>query len=219
MATRIIYPSIKPGQRFGRLTVLSETDRLYFPSGWATRRWVCICDCGNRTTVGQSALKHGKTQSCGCLRIERISTHRMSKTPIYKLWRGIQDRCYNPNDIHYEMYGARGIYMDDKWRNSFEAFASYISDNLGPRPPGYTLDRIDNEGPYAPGNVRWATPKQQATNRRNSIYVEWREKTIPLSDAARETGIPYGVVFVRLKRGWPLEQALMTPVRPTKRSS
>jgi hypothetical protein len=211
-----VYKPVKVGQRFERLIVISLAAPFISDSGIETKAWECLCDCGNTKIIREASLQNKLTQSCGCLWMERISTHRMTRTPIYRLWRGIQDRCYNPNDMHYEMYGARGIYVDEEWRSSFGAFASYIANNLGPRPPGHTLDRIDNNGPYAPGNVRWATSRQQAANRRNNILVEWRGKTMVLSDIVREIGLSYGPVSQRLKRGWSLERALTTPVRPMR---
>ncbi len=213
MATRVIHPPIGIGQRFGRLTILSAAEMGTRRDGRHFSRWLCQCDCGNEIIVRQLLLRNGETRSCGCFHKDIISTHGMSYTYIYSTWNGMINRCHNPNDTAYKSYGARGIYVYDEWRNNLEAFVYYIANNLGPRPPGYTLDRIDNEGPYTPGNIRWATRKQQVDNRRNSIYVEWKGKTIPLADAVRESGLPYIVVSNRLKYGWSLEQALTTPVR------
>lgn len=150
------------GQRFGRLTALRWTGRSG-PTG--KRRWNCRCDCGALTEVDLGHLTDNRTQSCGCLKREksqqRARTHGKSKTALYKRWKKINERCYNPKSISYKYYGARGIIVCDRW-HSFENFYT----DMGDPPPNTSIDRINNDGPYAAWNCRWATNKEQRANRR-----------------------------------------------------
>lgn len=118
-------------------------------------------------------LRSGHIKSCGCLRVEVTGnysrTHGMTGTPEHRSWKHAKERCFNPDDASYENYGGRGITMCQEWAESFEAFYAHI----GPKPKGLTLDRIDNERGYEPGNVRWATYSQQSYNRRPK---RWRHK-------------------------------------------
>jgi hypothetical protein len=150
------------GAKFGRLTVISELIRV---PGKQTRV-TCRCDCGNEKTliVGNIGLT---TRSCGCVRVEatveRQTTHGLSRSAEYNIWVLIIQRCTNPSRSAYGRYGARGISICDEWLHDFAAFYEHV----GPRPsPGHSIDRIDNEGSYEPGNVRWATAAEQVHNRR-----------------------------------------------------
>ena len=153
------------GNRYGMLEVLEEGPKIK-----GKRTWNCICDCGNTSIVQTSNLTSGKTQTCGCSRFWKGEKshgikHGGSRTYIYNLWMNIKQRCLNSNCRDYQYYGAKGKTIYSPWIDDFESFRDYILNNLGERPAKtYTLDRIDNEGNYEPGNIRWDTKKVQSTN-------------------------------------------------------
>lgn len=155
------------GKKYGRLLVISKEDST--KRGLA--RWLCKCDCGKKIVVNGSCLRTGNTTSCGCS-MNKVNGEAKSRTPEYSCWESMISRCENKNNNAWHNYGGRGIYVHPKWRNSFLDFLN----DVGRRPSkDYSLDRIDNNGNYEPGNVRWATREQQNKNRRKRIsYLDWR---------------------------------------------
>ena len=195
--------SINAGDRFGKLVAMSLHERR----GRNKAYWSFQCDCGNVTVAAMSEVKYGKTQSCGCLRIEISGninrSHSMSKSSEYHSWCSINGRCANLMDKAYPQYGGRGITVCERWRK-FEAFYA----DMGPRPVGTSIDRINNDGPYSPENCRWASRTQQARNTRRNINVTLDGKIVCLKEASQILGLPYGTVSARVRRGWTPERAL-----------
>lgn len=186
------------GKRFGRLTILSF-DCI---DEKQNSRWLCSCDCGSQVIVRRAALTGGVTKSCGCLQRERVSAiatkHGSAKTPEYQAWGAMRERCSNPNIESYADYGARGIRVHERWL-SFENFLN----DMGPRPsPSHSLDRIDNDGNYEPGNCRWATRAEQNRNTRRNRYIETPIGRMTLTDAAAAYGISPEGLRGRIRRGW-----------------
>lgn len=160
------------GLRFGRLVVLSEAETKGGHSAW-----ICLCDCGVKTLpIRSDALRNGLTKSCGCLLREAVRkngennrTHGMSHEKLHGVWAGMKARCNNPNTKYYEHYGGRGIKVCTEWERNFQSFYDHVSILPHCGEQGYSLDRIDNNGDYKPGNVRWATAMEQQNNKRTNI--------------------------------------------------
>ena len=198
------------GRTFGRLTAKRYA---------GNRRWECVCECGVIKSVSTDNLKSGQIKSCGCLFRETLAAkntkHGWSNTPTYKSWATAKDRCTNPNTPCYPQYGGRGIKMSKEWADNFMSFLK----DMGPRPPGKTLDRRENDGNYEPGNCRWATAGEQADNRRTSrLFQAFGElKTIsgwlqdPRCRVQRATTLRNRIVHY----GWSAETAITTPVGHT----
>lgn len=150
------------GQKFGLLSVICRSEVIRKSGAF----WVCVCDCGETREVDSLKLRTGHTKSCGCRKNDGMANYRhghsKAKTRTYRTWKEMRQRCMNPNSDKWQWYGGRGIKICDSWMASF---AEFLTD-MGDRPDGMTLDRIDPDGDYCKANCRWATGKQQAeTNR------------------------------------------------------
>jgi hypothetical protein len=169
------WPRVGVGDKFGRLTVLARRPNEPGQSSM----WLCQCECGNKPVVRASTLKSGGTRSCGCLRSEITAKrnrsfnfkHGLCSAPIYAVWMSMVARCRNPKNAAYPYYGGRGIKVCRRWL-TFENFHA----DMAPRPDGLTLDRIDNNGDYEPGNCRWTDWKTQRTNQRPALRGRWNRK-------------------------------------------
>lgn len=197
------------GQRFGRLIAIEVHDQ----DAYRAYRWKCTCDCGTDTVVRGSQLKSGAVQSCGCGVREAASrsrTHGATDTPLYGRWRAMIERTRNPNHREYRNYGGRGIAVCDRWQ-SFENFAA----DMGPTfRQELQLDRLDVNGNYEPANCRWITQREQQRNKRTNHVIEWRGRSMVVTDWAELLGLVPNTVIYRLRRGWSVDRALTTGARP-----
>lgn len=172
--------------------------------------WLCYCDCGNVSIVQSSNLVQGNTSSCGCLatkrRIESNTIHGCSNTTEFSIWEKMIDRCTREKSPAYKNYGARGIHVCSRW----ELFSNFLND-MGKRPTGTTLDRIDNNKGYAPENCRWASIKEQARNKRTNRLLTYHGQTKCMAEWCEILGLKTATVCQRLNRyGWSVEKALST---------
>lgn len=202
------------GDRFGRWVVVAVSPSKTSRGG---ARLQCRCDCGTVRDVTCGTLKNGTSRSCGCLKNELTSirsrplhtTHGMCDSPEWTSWQAMIQRCRNPKNPKFPRYGGRGITVCERWAESFEAFY----EDMGLRPDGTTLDRYpDNNGNYEPGNCRWATPSQQARNRRTSRLLEHDGHTRSLAEWSEIKGLEQDLVWNRLRSGWTVDRALNEPV-------
>lgn len=176
--------------------------------------WNCQCECGTEKIIAGKHLKakKGNTRSCGCLASEsagkrwegRFKTHGYARTSTYHIWTGIRQRCYNEKNPAYEYYGARGIRVCDRW-NRFENFL----EDMGERPEGKSLDRIDNDGPYSEENCRWASHQEQMNNTGKNIRIEFNGLSLTVSQWARRLNIPQYLLAERLRNGKPFHEAIV----------
>jgi hypothetical protein len=202
------------GQTFGRLTVLAYQPHKPGRGAW----WLCECQCGALKVIRGVDLRTGGVQSCGCLQREARLRHGgasgKKRSPEYIVWRSIVARCCNPKSTGYAYYGGLGVTVCDQWRRDFAAFLR----DVGPRPSlHHSIDRIKNERGYLPGNVRWATAREQARNRRNNVYVWFDGVRVLLVEACERLGLPEPLVRHRLAAGWDFARALKTPFKKPMR--
>lgn len=201
------------GVNFGRLEVVGY-DGVRQENGLRYHYWRCRCACssGEEISVKGASLRGGNTKSCGCLRRESIGNrsrlHGRSDTKEFRAWCAMLERCYNENSSRYPRWGGRGITVCERWRGAFLCFL----EDMGEAPsPDHTLERIDNDGPYCKENCRWAPHAEQARNTRKNRKLTHDGRTMNLSDWAREVGIRPDILSTRLRRGWTIEEAILTP--------
>ena len=177
-------------------------------------RWECLCKCGHTTTARAIDLLSRHKKSCGCLKRERLIadphhvTHGLTKHPIYRQYKNMINRCYNPRVPGFPLYGGRGITVCERWRSSV---ANFYTD-MGAPPPGMTLERLDNDGPYSPENCVWASPKQQARNRRTSHFLTHDGETHTMAAWAEKLHLNVRILQGRIQGGWSAGRALTTPM-------
>lgn len=196
------------GEKYGRLTAIKYMKH---------QKWLWRCDCGNYKVIKTSLVKRGETKSCGCLMKEyheRRNNAGAKKNKQYKLWHSIKTRCYCETDIHFPDYGARGITIADEWKYDFWSFYDYISKLPHFEEEGYSIDRINNDGNYEPGNVRWASCNEQARNRRSNTKITAFGKTQTCADWAEEYNMNYYTLWSRIYDiGLDPEVALTKPLK------
>lgn len=187
--------------------------------------WNCVCDCGNRVTVRAENLRTGNTTSCGCYAKENhpCITHGLSKTRIATIFNGMKQRCYNPNNYEYDLYGGRGIRICQDWMDDSSNFFNWAFENgfvEDAKQAENSIDRIDPDGDYCPENCRWVDSYTQANNTRKNIYYEWNGERHTLTEWSRIVGINSGTLYHRINRlGWSIEEALtLTPSHISQRN-
>lgn len=193
----MVAPLEISGQRYGRLVAIRRVENR----GRRTV-WLFSCDCGSMKEIQLENVRAG-ISSCGCLRIEKTRErsithgHKVDRkeSPTLKSYNHAKSRCYNPNDPKYPQYGGRGIRMCDAWRDDFLTFLS----DMGEKPLGKTLDRVDVNGHYEPRNCRWATTYQQARTRTDNVLVEHEGMKLVLKDFAALMGVSYKPLHARIR--------------------
>jgi hypothetical protein len=190
------------GQSFGSLVVVRLAEKRKKANGSTVAMWVCICECGREITTYGYSLRSGQVKSCGCIRTEqlreRLTTHGMTKTPEYNSFRAAKERCTNPNGPGWEHYGGRGIEF------RFSSFEEFFAE-VGPKPEpkrAYSIDRIDKDGHYEPGNVRWATRKEQNANKRAVRNLQAQKDRLE-EVAKRRNKVLVSLIALQAKTGWP----------------
>lgn len=196
------------GQRYGRLLVVGAL--IANRRGFAA----CSCDCGTLKLIPAGGLKSGAVRSCGCSLLKHGHTRRLRSaghprvSPEWGCWSGMRTRCTNRRSKSWARYGGRGIRVCERW-GSFENFLV----DMGPKPtPQHSIDRIDNEGHYEPGNCRWSLGKEQRDNRRVSRWLEARGQRHTVTDWSELTGVSRSAIRARLGLGWSVERAIFEPV-------
>lgn len=203
------------GQRYGRLVALNDTGKRSSRNAI----WLFMCDCGNVVERKSGEVRRGACSSCGCLaregaseRMEQIrhlgtessTKHGMTGSREWVSWDSMKQRCTNEAHKSYHNYGGRGIKVCQEWIDSFEAFLK----DMGERPEGMTLERVDTDGNYCPENCVWATRKQQANNRRSNHDLVHGGITKTVKQWSEEKGISDKAILYRLKAGWSVEDAI-----------
>lgn len=193
------------GNRYGRLVV---THRAHTDKKQGVM-WGCTCDCGKMIVVRGKSLRIKNTESCGCLKIDRVTKHGLHNDVLYYVLHNIYARCLNKKSKYYKNYGARGIKICDRWKQGApDAIENFFAD-MGPRPsPAHSIDRIDNDGPYSPANCRWAVDSEQSRNKRNNKFITHAGRTQVVIDWAEELGLQPRKIYWRLVHGWTHAQAL-----------
>lgn len=197
------------------LTIVGMGERKSGDRSWRVK---CKCDCGNTKDIMVYQVLNGSVKSCGCLRNTLYTKQDgRSKHPLYGIWRQMMQRCYNPKSKIYYRYGGRGIVVCDEWHNFFN-FAKW-SDSIGGRPNGFTIDRINNDGPYSPDNCRWASMKTQNMNKSDNIVIQYNGKSQTLAEWAKDLNINWITLHNRYVRGWSIERMLTEPVHTKSKST
>lgn len=194
-------PALKSlqGLKYGRWTVVKYRGE---------RQWECRCDCGTVKSVNGQHLTRGSSASCGCLRSELLTKHGKMSLPEYNVWRGIVQRCAG-NSPASRNYKPRGIEVCRRWASSFQAFL----DDMGLRPTAsHTIERINNDGNYEPGNCRWATMSEQHRNTRRSHFITVHGEKMCVQDAATRYGVHPSTLLRRLQKGMDETEAATAPV-------
>lgn len=186
------------GKTFGRLTVVSQA-----PHHNGRVSWICLCSCFRFKTTDSKSLRTGKVSSCGCIR----RTHGMTGSPLHKVWTNMRNRCNNPRAKDFEYYGGHGIEVCERW-NDFELFLK----DMGERPPGASIERRHNDKNYTPDNCYWASNLEQRRNTRRNRKLTAGGRTQLMIDWTRELGGCDTLIITRLRMGWSIEDACLTPV-------
>lgn len=204
---------IKVGDRFGKLTIIKSKGFIYSGKSKTKRElWECDCDCGTKGFITRDFnLKRGDTKSCGCIRKEmmkeKMTKHNGSFTKLYQVWFKIKERCNNKNNKDYRYYGELGIHIYDEWNNSFESFRDWAINNG--YEDGLTIERTDVYSDYTPSNCCWIPLKEQKYNKRNSIYVNYKNEKINLLKYCDDNNLNYYTIKNRIfKYGWDVEKAI-----------
>lgn len=185
-------------------------------SGQHGASWLCRCECGKIKRHERNTIIRGVTKSCGCLKKTRsassrlaVTKHGMEGTSEYRTWVDMRRRCHQPQRPDYKNYGDRGIYVCEEWRASFEAFFR----DMGPRPEGHTIDRLQNDGPYSKQNCVWAPRKLQERNKRSNRFVQIDGRRMTVAEAAETYGLKLATAFNRLHMGWSVDDTFKRPLR------
>ena len=217
------------GERFGRLTVISQEPKRHTNKGFRYY-WKCQCECGKIVIVREDLLlSHNRpTQSCGCLKADVVklyyaenpkpNKHGHSREPLFNIWYLMKQRCENANNKSFHNYGGRGIKVCSEWDDDipgYEAFRDWSLAN-GYR-AGLTIDRIDNDKDYSPDNCRWVDKTIQARNTRRNIWIEYNGVKKLACEWAYELNIPYKTFMSRIYRGWDIEKIIKQPLRKSSK--